>query len=520
MVAFACRYRVPLLVTVPTLPLYALWWAFLATGAGDLAAQVAWTRFATENPGSPYNLFWYGGMHVPNYSLLSPYLMAAVGVPAVTVASGIVSTWFAALLVERTGVRRPLAPAALLSIALWCDVASGRTTFALGLAFGFAALVVLTGPRPALVRAAVLALLSTMASPVSGLFLVVAGGAWFLVRRWGPALVLLLPPAAVVGLTTLLFPFKGEQPMSAGRILEPAGFALAVAVAAPKSWRVVRLGALIYAVGVVLSHLISSPIGTNVERLALLAAPAVLLAALLVPEADRLRRAVLAVALVLSSVWLTHKTVDDLIVSTKVPAWAQNTEDVIAELERLGADRTRIEVVPARNHREASAFAPHMNLARGWNRQLDVERGRLFYDGSFSETTYRDWLDRWAVGFVVLHDGKPDGPAQAEAALVRSEPEWLEPVWRDAHWRVYRVRDAVPLASAPGTVLDSSSTDVTVRMGSAGSSTVRIAHSPWLRVDGACLEPHGEYTRLVAPEAGTYRIESSWGARPSGGACP
>ena len=30
----------------------------------------------------------------------------------------------------------------------------------------------------------------------------------------------------------------------------------------------------------------------------------------------------------------------------------------------------------------------------------------------------------------------------AEARLVRSGPAWLEPVWSDAHWRVYRVRKA------------------------------------------------------------------------------
>ena len=92
-------------------------------------------------------------------------------------------------------------------------------------------------------------------------------------------------------------------------------------------------------------------------------------------------------------------------VSTVVPAWAHDTTGVVEALDRLGADRTRVEVVPARNHREATALAPHVNLARGWNRQLDIERGRLFYDGTFSERTYRAWLDRWAVGFVVLPSG-------------------------------------------------------------------------------------------------------------------
>ncbi|MGX2997451.1 hypothetical protein JNUCC64_24855 [Streptomyces sp. JNUCC 64] len=515
----ARRYRTPLLATLPALPFYAVWFLFLGTGGGDLAAQEAWTAFASAHPDAPYNLSWYGGMHVPNYSLLSPVLMTTFGVRTVTVVSGIAATWLAALLVERTGYRRPLGPALLLSVALWCNVASGRTTFALGVAFALGAVLVLTGPRRRLVAAALLALLSTMASPVSGLFLAVVGGAWFLLRTWGPALALLVPPALVVGLTTLVFPFTGEQPMPAHRIVEPALFAVVVAVAAPRHWKVVRLSGAVYAVGIVLTHLIASPVGTNVERLALLAAPAVLLAALLAPGTDRVRRIALGAALVFSLAWLTPKTVHDLYISTNPPAWAQDTEEVIEELERLGADRTRVEVVPARNHREATAFAAHMNLARGWNRQLDVERGRLFYDGSFSETTYRAWLDRWAVGYVVMHDGRPDGPAEAEAKLVRSEPDWLDPVWRGEHWTVYRVRDAVPLASAPGTVVDSDSAGLTVRMDRAGSATVRVFHSPWLRAEGACLEPDGEYTRLVVSEPGDYRIDSSWTSRPAEDDC-
>lgn len=508
--ALAERHRVPLIATLPTLPLYVVWWAFLATGGGDLAAQQAWAWFGSEHADSPYNLFWYGGTHTANYSLISPYLMAAVGVRTVTVLSGLVSAWLAALVIQRTGIRRPLGPAVLFSIALWCNVASGRTTFALGLAFAFAGMLALTGRRRDLGRAGLWALLATMASPVAGLFLAVAGAGWLLVRDWGRAAVLLIPPALVVAATSLLFPFKGEQPMAADRILPPVLFSLVLVAAAPRNWRVLRWGALVYAVGVVLTYFVSSPIGTNVERLLGLAVPSALLAALMVPGLDKVRRVALALSLVLSSTWLVQKTVDDLIVSTKVPAWAQHTEDVVAELERLGADRTRVEVVPARNHREATAFARHMNLARGWNRQLDVERGRLFYDGSFSPSAYRAWLDRWAVGYVVLLNGKPDGPAQKEAALVRSEPQWLERVWRDANWTVYQVRDAVPLASAPATVVDSTSTDMEIRMSEKGSATIRIAYSPWLRAEGACLRPHGEYTRLDVPAAGVYRIGSSW----------
>ncbi|MEY9990960.1 hypothetical protein ABIE67_002992 [Streptomyces sp. V4I8] len=508
------RHRIPLLATLPFLPLYAVWALFLATGGGDLAAQDAWAGFATRHGGSAYNLFWYGGTHTANYSLISPYLMAALGVRTVTVLAGVAATWLAAVLITRVeGLRRPLGPALLASFALWCNVASGRTTFALGVAFGLAACLLLSRERR-VVLAAAHAALATMASPVAGLFLVVVGAAFLLTRDYRRALTLLLPPALTVGATTLLFPFKGEQLMFADRIWPPFFLGLAVTFLAPRSWRVARWSGAVYAAGAVLTYLIPSPIGTNVERFAELFAPAALLAVLVAqPRLAKVRRRLLITALVFSVAWVGKKTGDDLYVSTRVPAWATETHGVVRALDRLGADRTRVEVVPARNHREASGLAPHVNMARGWNRQLDMERARLFYDGSFSAATYRAWLDRWAVGYVVLPLGRPDGYAKVEARLIREErPEWLEPVWQDAHWRVYRVRDAVPLVSDPASVVSTSSADIVVRVPRAGTTTVRVAYSPWLRVDGGgCLAAQGEFTRLTVSAPGDYRLSSEYG---------
>ncbi|MFG2382001.1 hypothetical protein [Streptomyces avermitilis] len=504
------HYRVPLVATLPAVPLYAVWWVFLATGGGDLAAQVAWADFVSRQATSPYDLAWYGGIHVGSYSLLSPFLMAGLGVRTVTVLSGLAATWLAACLFVRGGVPRPLWPALLATLTLWCDVACGRSTFALGTAIGLAACVAVTGPSRRPVVAALCGALATVASPAAGLFLLVVGAARLLVREFTTAAALLLPPVVVVALTTLLFPIDGEQPMQTDDIWWPLLFAAVLVVVAPRQWRVLRLGSLVYMAGIVLAVPVSSPVGSNVVRLAELFAPPALLAALLRPGLHTVRRIALAAALALSVNWVGQHAVHVLRMSTPVPAWATHTHGVVAALDRLGAEGTRVEVVPAENHRETTALAPHVNTARGWNRQVDVARGALFYDGSFSAATYRAWLDHWGVGLVVLPHGTPDWAARQEAALVRDEPGWLEPVWRDAHWSVYRVVDATPLVSGGASVTASDSAGLTVRTPRRGSFTVRVAYSPWLRTDGGCLERAGEWTRLTVPASGSYRLSSSY----------
>ncbi|MFJ2761827.1 hypothetical protein [Streptomyces prasinus] len=567
------RHRVPLTVLVCSLPLYGVWGAVFATGGGDLAAQVAWAEFARMYPGYAYNLFWYGGLHAANYSLMSPYLMAALGVVPVTLLSGLAASWLAGATVQRTGVRRPLWPALVVMFSLWCQVVSGRSTFMLGSVFAMGAVLAAVSGRGGrhLTAVALAATLATMGSPVSGLFLVVVGAAYLLTCEWGRALALLVPPVAVVATTTLLFPFEGEQPMSFARIWPPVLLCTVIILAAPSAWRLLRYGAAVYALGVVLCYLIASPIGTNVERLTELAAPAALLAIVMHrgdrdgdeggadekgadekgadeggadeggadgkaparsarsarsarPSLDWLtpgqRKVGCAVALALSLTWLSGKTIADIVTNTEVPEWAVKTDGVVNELERLDAWKTRVEVVPARDHREAAILAPYINMARGWNRQADVERGRLFYEGhsgtevpegTFTSEAYRAWLAQWAVGFVVLVNGEPDGPAELEHALVTGEPEYLDLVWEDANWKIYRVKNATPLVDKPASVVSSDGANLVVHMPRPGTVTVRIAHSPWLWADNGCLTEEGDFSRLTVQEPGDVRISSLYG---------
>jgi hypothetical protein len=184
-------------------------------------------------------------------------------------------------------------------------------------------------------------------------------------------------------------------------------------------------------------------------------------------------------------------------------------------------------VVPLHTHWEAAGVAPYVNLARGWNRQADVERNPLFYDGTLTASTYREWLSNWSVGYVVLPAIEPDSAGIAEARIITAGQTWLPLVWQDADWSVYRVEGSDPLASAPATVTYAGAATLVVNLPTAGSAVLRIAWSPWLGIAGvddnvtprACLTQSGEWTELVAPAGGTFTIEARY-ALDRGTPCP
>ncbi|WP_042437434.1 hypothetical protein, partial [Streptacidiphilus albus] len=501
----------------------AAWALFFATDGGDLAAQYAWTQFASAHPGSAYDLAWYGGMHPVNYSVLTPYLMSWLGVRTTGVLAGTIGAALLARLLERSGIHRPLLPALAGAAALAGDIVSGRITFGIGALFALAAVLVVHEqrgtPGARIAAAGLLGVLATLASPVDGLFLLVAAPALFLTGRRKAAWALAVGPPLVVGTTTLLFPFYGVQPYDLAELAPVLATALPIALWAPRSWPAVRVGAWTYVLGNVLTLLIPSPIGSNVERLSLLFAAPLLLAAARVSRGRRATALWLAFAVALS--WQTVQPVVDLVGAAPATGWARYAEPLGTELDRLGADRARVEVVGADSHVESSTLTPYVELARGWNRQVDLARNPLFYAGRLTPAAYRAWLRNWAVGYVVLPRATEDYGSAAEGRLVAAGVSWLQPVWRDAHWAVYRVTGAVPLVSAPATVVRAGEAQLTLRVPAPGTTVIRVVWSPWLSVlDGGagCLAPDGAWTRLTTRTAGTFRIGAEY-TLPRGTPC-
>ncbi|MFJ9041599.1 MFS transporter [Streptomyces sp. NPDC102406] len=484
------------------LVLHVAWLLFFANSGGDLAAQDAWADFARRHPGSAYNLTWYGGVHPVSYSFVSPYVMAVLGVRTTMIVIGVVSSGLLAHIVSRCGgVRRPLLPSLWGAVALVCNAASGRVTFGLGLMFALAVTALVFSCPPRLlgtkwrhVWVVVCSVLATASSPVAGLFLEVVAAALLLQGRRRIAYAIALPFPLVLAVSAWLFPFQGVQPMPWISGLLPVGCCALVYVLSPPQWRTVRLGSIVYALGTVATMAFPSQVGLNVERLALIFGGTVLLASV---EYNRTRAhvrvrylSVVWLAFAALACWQLGKPAADLVLTTPDEAWSKDLKPLVHQLETRDAGRGRVEVVPVRSHREAAALVPYVNLARGWNRQADLDRNKLFYDGSLDAHTYRAWLKQWAVRYVVLPVGdRPDTGAAQEARLVAAGQPYLKKIWSDPHWRLYRVAGATPLVDPPATAVREDEGQLEVRMKSAGDVLVRVRYSPWLGLVDARGEP-------------------------------
>ncbi|MEU3952199.1 MFS transporter [Streptomyces achromogenes] len=538
--------------------LHIIWFFTFANSGGDLAAQDAWAEFVGRHPDSAYNLAWYGGMHPVSYSVVSPYLMSVLGVRTTMMIAGTVSAGLLTLVLIRSRVvHNPLWASLAGVFALLCNAISGRVTFGLGMMFALGAVAaVFCWPyrwrtkrwAKALVTAP-LAALATMGSPVAGLFVGLVAVSLFLQKRRPGAWALGLAPSAVVAVSAWLFPFSGTQPMGFGSVVMPLLYGLLCLFLVPRRWVTVRLTAAVYSVAVVLVWLISSQIGSNISRLPMLFAGATLIAALpyTVPKSRKWYLTVLAFLGFVG--WLGYKSVDDIIHTTPAASWARELAPLVNELQKGGAEKGRVEVVPARSHREASALAPYVNLARGWNRQADMERNPLFYDDTLNSASYHEWLKRWAVHYVVLPKDDLDGSGgQRERELLRSGMPYLKQVWGDANWQLFKVTDPAPLAEPNAVVDRADQVEMTLRVRKPGRVLVRIPYSPWLSVvdeHGKSLKPPQEssgtpktyrnvngcltqtpedangdrWTVLVAPKAGTYRLAAPY-QLPRGTPCP
>src|SRR5205807_8131986 len=88
-------------------------------------------------------------------------------------------------------------------------------------------------------------------------------------------------------------------------------------------------------------------------------------------------------------------------------------------------------------------------------------------------------------------------------------PAYLREVWRGRHWRLFEVRDASPLVSAPALVTQLDSGSFSVRAPAAGAYTVRVHFTPYWALAGGhgCVSrAPGDWTTVQPRGAGTVRV--------------
>lgn len=436
-----------------------------ATYRGDLFARVG---FALRDNG------WYAahGHYLPGYSLLSPELGAWLGVYTLLSLSAVAAAALFGLIAQRVfspaGAR---AAAAWFALGFGVGLLSGRVPYDLGFAIGLGSVLLLLSGR--LASALGLALLTSLASPVAGAFLALAGmadaavGGWERrgdgrdegdhgvgvdprSRRVGPERGLALAGAALIPIVVLAlaFPEGGWEPFAPSAFWPALAGVLAIALLlpqgslTPRARLLLRTGAVLYALALIGSFALRTPVGGNSARLgALLAGP--LLAGVLW---DR-HRLILCLLVPVLLYWQIETPIDDAAELAGDPSvHSSYYAPLLTELRTLThGRRTIVEVPLTGSHAEAADLAGHdgVALARGWERQLDTRYARLFYEPRLTASAYATWLRTNRVAYVALPDVRLDEAGRAEGALIARGLPYLHEIWRSAHWRLYAF-DASP----------------------------------------------------------------------------
>ncbi|HEX7610110.1 MAG TPA: hypothetical protein VF380_05510, partial [Solirubrobacteraceae bacterium] len=139
--------------------------------------------------------------------------------------------------------------------------------------------------------------------------------------------------------------------------------------------------------------------------------------------------------------------------------------------------------------------------------------------------SYREWLAAQAVAYVALPDAALDPSSAQEGRLIRGGLRYLQPVFASAHWRVFRVLGAPPLAAGPGVLRSLGHDTFSLSAYAAGSFVVRVHYTRYWTLSGVpgCVGgAPGGWTRVTVRAAGTATVAARFSlarALGSGAAC-
>jgi hypothetical protein len=455
-----------------------------------------------------WNNLWFGGHPLPGFGLIPPMLGAWLGVVPVGVGSVLVATWCLTLIVDHCRACRPtMADPTMATVlfALGCalNLWSGRLTFGPSVAFGAACILALQRRHSWV--AVICAIACGLSSPVGAVSLVIVlAGCW-----WSSALprrpVLLAAVAAVVPITvvSLTFPEGGWYPFTGRSMLLLTGALIIVGWLGRRD-EVLRAIVIAYAIAAVLAFVIRSPLGGNIVRLGWLAAGPAAIIALRPP-----RRVVMSVLAVLSLVW--GWSYAKLAFLPKTAAVTERFYDSLATYVHTLPDAVqRVEVVPTDTFRQADELALEIDIARGWETQLDRKYNPELYASNLSADAFQQWLMDNSVSLVALPNNGLEHASHREADLIRSHPSYLRLAWSNSDWQVFDVVDATPLATNGATITRVRAEALTINATQPGISTVRFRYTKLYRVTtgSACItRAPGGWINLHVASPGPITLE-------------
>jgi hypothetical protein len=500
------RWRVaPVLAAAAVAALYLI----LDLRTGDPAAHLYRADLFGREGFTIWNGNWYGGHHTPAYSVLFPplahYLTPQL---AGAIAAVVAAALFEPLARSQFGDKARWG-ALWFGFAVGVTLFTGRLPFLFGVAVGLGALLALQRGRVAL--AAVLAVACSLASPVAGLFLALAALAYEVVARTRSGAILAGLAIAAPVLLSAAFPEGGFQPFTFRSFAAVPIFCALLFVILPREYRVLRVGAVLYALAATAAYLIDTPMGNNAVRLAELFGGALVVCFLPWRHELRLRPGLVAVLLVALAAWPLYPTVRDVIKNVNDESTkASYYEPLLDFLEREGREPGRIEIPFTRAHFEAYEVARQWPIARGWQRQLDIERNKLFYGGVLNDLTYATWLSENGVRYVALPDAPLDSSARKESELIERGPNYLRQRWASEHWKVYEVMIPHPLLIADDDadirLTSLRSDEFTLDVREPGEALVRAAWTRYWEPRSGCVEREGHWTRVTAVQPGPLRV--------------
>jgi hypothetical protein len=487
----------------------------------DLSAQIARADFARDHPLALIDFRWFGGTLPFGYSLWTPFIMSAIGakITGALATVGSVAIFSRLLVVAK-------APHALLggmtaTVSLTADLIEGRTTFAVGVVFGLAALLALTrrdgAGRP---LAVVLALFAAAASPMAALFLCLCALLLILTNAVRDGLLLGVSAALPMIATMGLFPDPGRQIFNRETAIE--GIAMSLLVAICVNQRRIRVGALLSALLVCTSFALSSPVGSNSLRLPMLFGLPLLLAYLRMDGQMREWRVpfwAYATAVGVLAYFVQPFILAGTLGGTGRPAtYPSYYTPLVQAIQERGSITGRVEVPEITGHWDAAFLADRLPLARGWLRQVDTKlNGDVFYTDLATPEAYRAFLDRSAVQYVAISDSRGTFTGGKEKRLIETGLPYLRPVWANGHWTLYEVIDPTPIVDSPGALISAQSDRIVFDVQQAGDLTLRVRPLRFLSLSGpsaGCLQQSdGDAMVLVGAVPGIYTLSSSLSGR-------